>query len=498
MSNTATHIPRTGIWVLIALLLSLNIIRILLVPATYDEVAFFRLFHHSYTDIVTFKVVVSANVHPLNFVVTKFFTQVFSNHIFFLRLGSLLAQLLYLAYSYKLVEGLFKSPWWQLAALILLNCNPFLFDFWTINRGYGMAIAFMTMSCYHLLRFAVGPHQLKQLTIGLLASALACYSNFALLHYHIGILVAMAIYLLPSAKVLPKKLLLLAPLIAIATTSLLYVVVSGPIQALKDGKQLYHGGSTGFYTDTIKTLVKECLLEKDINASIITICSLLIVSITVANGLYILVQLFQKKTTIATPLRTNIFLWLALICTAASVIGQFYANNTLLLTDRTALFFYVLFVLTSCSWLYTISQVAATPLPMSVSIWAITLLFLGHFATRLSIRSTWQWAFDRNNITVLERMKKSYHGQKIHLGPSWLFEPTMNYYILTAYSQYIDTVVGITYPIEPKDSIRDFYYIPADEQKEIPAGYLVDTTFTVQNTNAYNGKFVLLKKNKQQ
>ena len=491
MSNTATHIPRIGIWLLIALLPALNVARIFLIPATYDEVAFFRLFHHSYADIVTFKAIVSANVHPLSFVITKFFTGIFSNHIFFLRLGSLLAQLLYLAYTYKLVKHLFSNTWWQLAAMILLHCNPFLFDFWALNRGYGMAIAFMSMSIFYFLQFTTYKRSLPHLAVGLIASGLACYGNFALLHYYIGSLLAMAILLLPSLKTIPKKILLFAPLITLTITGLLYAIVFGPIQALKVGKQLYHGGSTGFYTDTVKTLVKECLLTTDANATPVIICSILTIAILAANLVYTI--LYTLKNIRSTTSSANSFLLLITLCTAGSVIIQFYANNTLLLTDRTALFFYVLVLLTLCTWLYSLPSAENRSAPFII-IGLLSALFIVRFSFRLSLRSTWQWAFDQHNITVLERMKKTYKGKKIQLGPSWLFEPTMNYYILTQYTTYFDTVVGIAYPIAAKDTTRDYYYIPADEQKEIPANYMVDTALTVENTNAYYGKFLLLKR----
>lgn len=475
-----------------ALLPALNVARIFLIPATYDEVAFFRLFHHSYADIVTFKAIVSANVHPLSFVATKFFTGTFSNHIFFLRLGSLLAQLLYLAYTYKLVKHLFSNAWWQFAAIILLQCNPFLFDFWTLNRGYGMAIAFMAMSSYHLLRFTAHKSSLPHLTLGLIASCLACYSNFALLHYHIGVLLAMAILLLPSLKTIPKRILVLAPLITLSITGLLYAIVSAPIQVLKDGKQLYHGGGTGFYTDTVKTLVKECLFSTDANATQVVICSILIITVLAANLAYTILRSLKniKRTTSS----ANTFFLLTTFCTAGSVIIQFYANNTLLLTDRTALFFYPLFLLTLCTWLHDLKPTSGRSIMPGLAISLLAIIFLTHFSFRLSLRSTWQWAFDRHNITVLERMKQTYKGKKIQLGPSWLFEPAMNYYILTRYSTYFDTVVGIAYPITAKDTTRDYYYIPADEQKEIPANYIVDTALSVENINAYDGKFLLLKR----
>lgn len=143
--------------------------------------------HNSYRALVNLDVLVIANFHPLNLIVTKFFLTTFSDNLFFLRLGSMLAMVLYLVYAWRLARYCFGSPWLSGLAFILLNFNPFLYEFWALSRGYGMAIAFMTASIFYVLRYLQSRSALH-LVISFLFALVAVYSNFSLLYYYTGLI----------------------------------------------------------------------------------------------------------------------------------------------------------------------------------------------------------------------------------------------------------------------------------------------------------------------
>jgi len=476
-----------------AILVIINVLRIVTIPATHDEVIFFTAFNTSYSDIINFNVIVTANVHPLSFIATKFFTETFSNDMFFLRLSSLLSQIIYLFFSWRVCAYLFKSTWWQVFAFILLQLNPFLFDFWALNRGYSMAIAFMTVSIYYLLRFA-NTRAIGNFSAALLAAVCAGYSNFALLYYYIAfaaILMLISIYYITKHNV--KKLLAPVSVIIITVSLLLYGLIASPIQKLRDANELYYGGQTGFFSDTVVSLTKESLFVNEAHASIAAVVGLFAAISMLLNGVYLVIKVYRQQMTPVVIINT--ICWLLLMLPAIAITVQFHLSGTRYLTDRTALFFYVLFALTLSTWMYAMAEKNNTP-ATHLTIPALLLLVLTvyNFAANISLTETRQWAYDANSIAVLERMKTSYKGHKIHFTPWWIFEPSLNYYIITQYSTYFDTEFGIRQESDPEIATGEYCYIPVSYMRSMPTNFVVDTYFTVKNTDMYDGKFVLMKK----
>jgi hypothetical protein len=69
------------------------------------------------------------------------------------RLPSLLGGLLYLAFVYKLCRHLFRNQWTFLFAVSALTLNPFIMDYLSVARGYGMALGFFIGALYFVIRF---------------------------------------------------------------------------------------------------------------------------------------------------------------------------------------------------------------------------------------------------------------------------------------------------------------------------------------------------------
>src|ERR1051325_6285182 len=80
-------------------LLSYNIYRILHVPMTHDESPSEADLLMTYGDYIHLNKV-TANFHIFNSILRKFFIETFRNTPFFLRLDNLMAQMIYLIFSY--------------------------------------------------------------------------------------------------------------------------------------------------------------------------------------------------------------------------------------------------------------------------------------------------------------------------------------------------------------------------------------------------------------
>jgi len=111
-------------------LVTVNVIRIFQTPITIDETGYVP--SYTYSDLMQNNIG-SANNHILHSLTRKFFVESLGNILFSFRLDSLIAQGLFLVFTYLLFRVLFKNPWWQLCSFVLLNViSPFIFNFWVL------------------------------------------------------------------------------------------------------------------------------------------------------------------------------------------------------------------------------------------------------------------------------------------------------------------------------------------------------------------------------
>lgn len=95
---------------------------------------------------------ISPNNHFLNTVLAKFFYVIGGNREWVLRLPNVLGYVMYLVFSFLLVH---KSTQKTLAAagFLLLNLNPYVLDFFSLCRGYGLSMGFMVAGLFFYVSF---------------------------------------------------------------------------------------------------------------------------------------------------------------------------------------------------------------------------------------------------------------------------------------------------------------------------------------------------------
>ncbi len=95
-----------------------------------------------------------ANHHILHSMLAKIAISLFGLSEFTLRIPSLLGGVLYLSTAFRLCRYLFGESLFFLVSLASVTLNPFVLDFLSAARGYGLALAFCLWALYHLCRFA--------------------------------------------------------------------------------------------------------------------------------------------------------------------------------------------------------------------------------------------------------------------------------------------------------------------------------------------------------
>jgi hypothetical protein len=98
-----------------------------------------------------------ANNHVLNSVCSRLAIAAFGLKAWTLRLPSLLGGVLYLFAAYRLAFLLFGGGAWSALTTALLVTDPFLLDYLSAARGYGIALAFLLLAAYELIRVLESP-----------------------------------------------------------------------------------------------------------------------------------------------------------------------------------------------------------------------------------------------------------------------------------------------------------------------------------------------------
>jgi hypothetical protein len=92
-----------------------------------------------------------ANHHVVNSLLAKVTTGLFGVSELTLRIPSLLGGLIYLLAVRAIVLYVFSAEW-AIAAFALLSLNPFVLDYLSAARGYGLALGFLMSALWFLLR----------------------------------------------------------------------------------------------------------------------------------------------------------------------------------------------------------------------------------------------------------------------------------------------------------------------------------------------------------
>lgn len=416
-------------------LLGYTTYRALTLSITFDEVWSHNVYATaSWEDILRFHPP-SANNHPGNSLLMKLSMHLLGDTTFSIRLPNLIAHGIYLVFSIALARR-FRQPVWVLLAFFLLNFHPYLLDFFSLARGYGLAMAMVMAALYHLFAFRENAFS-HHLAWNMGCAALSVVFNLSFLHFFLANGLVMTLLILSHARAwngtLKTALIVtggrLLPLIA--TSIGLYLYLRQPVKALVAHQQLYYGGSTGFWTDTVFSLAHATLYKVDFwkydVALILDILIVLLCAMVVAFG----IESAERKFSLR--LSPGVMALLLLCIPALTTSLQHYWTGSLLLIYRTALFLVPVFMLAVVALLRTIAKL---PELRFISITLGTMLTLGVAGINLktlNFTHTAEWPFDADTQHMMRDLEADYilrhHGHQATIGLSWQLRSGLNYYL---------------------------------------------------------------------
>ncbi len=412
----------------------------------------------------------TANLHWLNTLIMQPAVKIFGVSEFSVRLPNLLTHAVYLVFSWLLLRDMRKPFWITFAAFLILNLSPYLLDFFSLARGYGMACGWMMMSLYYLWKY-IEKEKNGYVFGSFLGASLAVLSNFVYLNYLMaltGVFFLWQLYQLIESKKISREMLMQSS-IPIAFILVLGLALYQPIQFLSSLGEFKYG-ATSLYT-TLETLVRDYLQTKAdgyFGKSTLFIFCLIAIGLVLLTTFRAVRQFIQLPKTPERVFLLASTLVLLLVILIQKV--QFHVMGTNYLVQRTALIFIPL---------------ALLPVVLNFLLWDNRwaqrfLLFAGifsiyHFHLHINFQNCREWWFDMHTKNMALYVNEVETDKPLKLGVHWTFHPSTMYYWKTGQLKTIDVLL---YSKELRtDDYFDYYYVPSSDTARLHPSYRLEKEF---------------------
>ena len=424
---------------------------------TYDESAtWLEQIYRSVWEIITYKYPNSSN-HLFNTLYMRFASIYFGSSAFALRGLSWFSHIIYIFFSIKILQTL-KNGWLIIPGFILLNVNPYLLDYFSLARGYGLALAMMITSIYYFILYIHRQKQWLQ-AVALLFGMLAVLANFSWLNYFLALAGALLTFnfILNYQKKQFFWSFLRSIVPMFVASALLFTIIFLPIKKLATTGQFFFGGKKGFWQDTIFSLVTDSIYIKSAGAFAwpLFLIVLIVFSLSV---IFLFIKLIRAKSW---NIPGVVYYLLLIPCIAGlSVELQHIILGTLYLTDRTALMFIPLYFLFVVFVLDELSSIRLTSFFVKTITIASCVLTTVFFLYVLNITGVREFFYDSSTEKMLTDLGKNVpealrKPDAIKLEEPWIYVPTTNFYIKTKNLYWVRQI-----NIYKKDEIPiDYYYM---------------------------------------
>ena len=409
----------------------------------------------------------NSNNHILNTALMRASLWLFDVSEFTLRLPNALGCLFFLGFAYKI--GHFLGNKKLFFTLVLLTTMPFLIDFFSLARGYGLALGFMLASLYYALKYRQSKHVLLALASTLFAM-LAVLSNFTLFNYFLALICVLLFITFLADHSRVKKLISI--LVILTTTGIFLYTLTPLLFELKNGGQLYFGGRTGFVYDVVYSLGR-CFAYNQLSVGLGEFLFALLFGLAGIIALWSSIRALFKR-----QLTSNAILSILFVLCCIAPILQHLLFDTNYPAERTAAMYYPLIILVLITGLKRETQTQKWFLN------GMTVLFALHFAFSINLQSFYSWRFDSESKTVVEILNKE--PKEIHLGVDYLYMPSLHFYrqLEEMHDFHIEQVVDCwEYDLNLEE--LDPYYFGAGESSKTGLTYKDGMKIASSNMDYY-------------
>jgi hypothetical protein len=422
-------------------------------PITHDEVSTINIAQNSVYDILTYADPIPNN-HILNTLLLKFSIAILGDHPFTDRLPNVLFFIVYAFCTVRMAFMLFEETWVRSTFVMLFLLAMFPIDFFSVTRGYGMALALQVCSMYYALKFLKG-RESRDLLYAIGIAAVGVVASFSTLNYYLPLL-GIALIFIWAVDRRDDSIKLSLQLCGV--TVILAAICFLPFKKMMSTDQFSFWGTSGFITDTYKPMVVSMryateyfgVTHEDI-----------ILWVSISLGILLLMLLLGLR-----KIEHKIPLFFILILFISMVIYnllQFYVMKVPFLNPRTALCFMPIVFALMASGVYGLYRLSR-PAGLILSIVMMGLL-TQHFVRGYNVKNTFEWFYDANTYDVLrdldQYVRDNHITTPIKVNCHWTYHPSVSYHIR---QKYKDKFILKPYHKETEPGADDlFYFIEAGE-----------------------------------
>jgi len=465
------------------------VLRAWMLPVTVDEAA--TAINHVprlVFDTLFYKNEANPNNHILNTLLIKICTGIFGWHHFVLRMPVLIGAFFYAWASMHLVRKIAENTYVRVFALLLLFGNPYLLEFFSLARGYGLAAGLMTAALWQAWCF-LESNESKSLRLAMIFGGLAVYANFTLLIFFapFAFLLLLASWQLnPSLRAFWNQSK--PGLVTFGIFILLWIT---PLKNLSKDSEIVNWNDLGSYFDSIQRTIRSAIHANAYlgTSSDIFLTWLAILGTFAVGGIAIL-KCWKNKFQLGTDPR--IFLVLLILGAAVTNVAQVYLTKTPYLQSRLALFYWPLFALSlavGTAWVYERFGLKKSWFVMA----PLLLILLINNVRTVNLYNSFEWYHDSDTFTVLEFLKKTNvaegRSEPFSFETEWFMQNSFIYHLEKGnygYDKYVKQVPF--HGPRPPQKDTDFYYaVNYDVVKDVLDVY--DIVLRVPNSS-----MILLRK----
>lgn len=398
----------------------------------------------------------NANNHLLNTLLFQQTTQWLGPTELGVRLPNLLGHLVFLGSSAFLVLRTTTRLLPGLAAFAALNFNPFLLDFFSLARGYGLSAGFI-MAAIAFWWVWQQRYTLRHLLLCCAMLVLAVLSNFVALNVFLAIGGATFLLSLRQGRGVWQRVL-----IAFGSTAvLLAVLLHKPIRFLREGGEFQYGA--GSLRESLESLVGSPLYGNAyLSAATVPVAAAVVyVAFGVVCG-------WSVWTWYRHPDRRDYgfvaALSVAFVLSVAAMFAQHHLLGSVYLVSRTAVPLMPLLSGTIAAGLLLWGSQAARPGFSAVVSFVVLFAMAWNLGRSANVQFFREWWYDQNTKAVMLYLNDIGEARQkpVRAGSSWLFSPTGEFYRQTLPLTYLEPL-----PFNPEiRADADFEYLYIEESQQ--------------------------------
>gem|GEM_PF-2203918 len=413
-------------WLLIAVttvLFGYVCLRAAVLSLTFDEITSL-LFTQSWDGS---GVASDANVHLLNVVLVSLVLKLGAPSELLVRAPNTMA---FLIYAMAIIDlGRYLRREVALVQFAMLTLCPFVLDFFSLNRGYGLGLGAMLLSLACAAR-AMSHGSIVWGIASVLAGMAGVLASYPMINFLLPLSAVLFFGLAHSSSsrkaAWGRATGLLVPLVCF-----LYLLVP-VLMELRAGGHLYFGGRRGFWIDTVGSLGR-CIGYHQAYSSFVELAFLLFFTFAIVSALWMVTVTLRKR-------RSSLTFLLGAVMLGGSLapVVQHWLLDTNFPVERTAIMYYPL----SCLVCLHALNAWRGPL-VKGALFALVILSLTHFMATMNMTKTYSWRYDSASRDAIVSLMQRFQGP-VRLSIDFFNGPSIRYYrsALGAHSIEVTEVMG--------------------------------------------------------